>query len=130
MTKSCPMVGTEKNKKNISKILVSSGADRAPLPTAHCLPHLCVGSGFHRGTSPILYPGTLLFSCYYSASYLLALSCPGGIAGPPNADCYPTAPSLLCGWSDGLEWSPGCGTSDASVPLVGSLSRLMWTRPS
>ena len=27
----------------------------APLPTAHCLPHLCVGSALHRGTSPTLY---------------------------------------------------------------------------
>src|SRR6218665_1764975 len=27
-----------------------------PLPTAHCLPHLCVGSALHRGTSPILSP--------------------------------------------------------------------------
>src|SRR6218665_1022524 len=26
---------------------------------------------------------------------------------PPFTDCYPTAPRLLCGWSDGLEWSPG-----------------------
>src|SRR6218665_1696301 len=41
--------------------------------------------------------------CYYSASYLIALFCPGEVAGPPNADCYATAPSLLCGWSDGLE---------------------------
>src|SRR6218665_3431097 len=39
---------------------------------------------------------------YYSASCLIALFCPGGVAGPPNADCYPTVPSLLCGWSDGL----------------------------
>src|SRR6218665_4103858 len=121
MTKSCPMVGTEKNKKNISKILVSSGADRAPLPTAHCLPHLCVGSGFHRGTSPILSEGTLLLHCYYSASYLITLFSPGGVAGPPNADCYPTASSLLCGWSDGLEWSTGYAASDASSPL-GSFS--------
>src|SRR6218665_3357738 len=35
----------------------------------------------------------------------------------PNADCYPTAQSLLCGWSDGLEWSTGCAASDASSPL-------------
>src|SRR6218665_191858 len=55
--------------------------------------------------------------CYYSASYLITLFCPGGVAGPPNADCYPTAPSFLCGWSDGLEWSPGCAASDASSPL-------------
>src|SRR6218665_2964703 len=73
----------------------------APLPTAHCLPHLCVGSALQRGTSPILSPGTLLLHCYYSASYLIALFCPGGVAGPSNADCYPTAPSLLYGWSDG-----------------------------
>jgi len=26
----------------------------------------------------------------------------------PYTDCYPTAPRLLCGWSDGLEWSSGC----------------------
>src|SRR6218665_1948101 len=25
-----------------------------------------------------------------------------------------TAPSLFCGWSDGLEWSTGCAASDAS----------------
>src|SRR6218665_2383375 len=73
----------------------------APLPTAHCLPHLCVGSALHRGTSPTLSPGTLLLYCYYSAlydSYLIALFCPCAVAGPLNADCYPTAPSLLCGW--------------------------------
>ena len=27
------------------------------------------------------------------------------------------APSLLCGWSGGLEWSPGCAVFDASGPL-------------
>ena len=32
-------------------------------------------------------------------------------------DCYPTAPRLLCGWADGVEWSPGCAASDASGPL-------------
>src|SRR6218665_3023275 len=58
---------------------------------------------------------------FYSASYLITLFCQGGVAGPPNADCYPTAPSLLCGWSDGLEWSTGCAASDASSPL-GSFS--------
>src|SRR6218665_2482408 len=58
-------------------------------------------------------PGTLLLHCYYSASYLIALFCPGGVAGPPNADCYPTAQSLLCGWSDGLEWSTDCAASDS-----------------
>src|SRR6218665_2263784 len=25
---------------------------------------------------------------------------------PPNADCYRTAPGLLCGWSDGLDGLP------------------------
>src|SRR6218665_1569684 len=52
----------------------------APLPTVHCLPHLCVRSALHRGTSPILSPGTLLLHCYYSALYLIALFCPGGVA--------------------------------------------------
>src|SRR6218665_3403113 len=93
----------------------------APLPTAHCLLHLCIGSALHRGTSPILSTRTLLLHCYYSASYLITLFCPGGVAGPPNADCFPTAPSLLCGWFDGLEWSTGCAASDASSPL-GSFS--------
>src|SRR6218665_3042671 len=83
--------------------------------------YLCVGSALHRGTSPILSPGTLLLHCYYSASYLTALFCPGGVAGPPYTTCYPTAPSLLCGWSDGPEWSPGCAAFDASSPL-GSFS--------
>src|SRR6218665_1120359 len=46
------------------------------LPTAHCLPHLCVGSALHGGTGPILSPGTLLLHCYYSASYLITLFCP------------------------------------------------------
>ena len=32
---------------------------------------------------------------------------------PPYMDCYPTAPHLLCGWSDDLEWSSGCSVSDA-----------------
>src|SRR6218665_3936053 len=80
-----------------------------------------VGSALHGGTCPILSPGTLLLHCYYSASYLITLFCPGGVAGPPNADCYPTAQSLLCGWSDGLEWSTGCAAYDASSPL-GSFS--------
>src|SRR6218665_433489 len=78
----------------------------APLPTAHCLPHLCVGLALHRGTSPILSPGTLLLHCYYSVSYLMVLFCPGGVAGPPNADCYPTAPSLLCGFFHSLGRCP------------------------
>src|SRR6218665_920101 len=46
----------------------------APLPAAHCLPHLCVGSALHGGTCPILSPGTLLLHCYYSASYLIIRS--------------------------------------------------------
>src|SRR6218665_3357739 len=54
----------------------------APLPTAHCLPHLCVGSALHGGTGPILSPGTLMLHCYYPASYLITLFCPGGVAGP------------------------------------------------
>src|SRR6218665_921646 len=54
----------------------------ALLPTVHCLPHLCVGSALHRGTSPIQSPGTLLLHCYYSALYLIALFCPGGVASP------------------------------------------------
>ena len=60
---------------------------------------------------------TLLLHCYYSVSYLIALFCPGGVAGPPKADCYLTAPSFLYGWSDGLEWSPGCDGSDPNGPL-------------
>jgi len=44
-----------------------------------------------------VYPCMMLLHCYYSASYLIALFCPGGVTGPPYADCYPTAPSLLCG---------------------------------
>src|SRR6218665_1412261 len=48
--------------------------------------HLCVGLALHGGTGPILSPGTLLLHCYYSASYLIALFCPGGVAGPSNAD--------------------------------------------
>src|SRR6218665_380943 len=43
--------------------------------------------------------------------------CAGGVTSPPFTDCYPTAPRLLCGWSDGLEWSPDCAASDASSPL-------------
>src|SRR6218665_3574592 len=54
----------------------------APLPTAHCLQHLCVGSALHGGTGPILSLGTLLLHCYYSASYPITLFCPGGVAGP------------------------------------------------
>src|SRR6218665_2597041 len=100
-----------------------------PLSTAHCLPHLCIDSALHRGTSPILSPGTLLIHCYYSASYLIALFCPGGAAGPLNADCHPTAPLLLCGWSDGLEWSAGCATSDASGPLATLLLFSLVLRP-
>src|SRR6218665_1228146 len=60
---------------------------------------------------------TLLLHCYYSPSYLIVLFCPSGVTGPPCADYYLTAPSLLCGWSDGLEWSPGFAAPDASGPL-------------
>src|SRR6218665_2431786 len=88
-----------------------------PCPQRNCLPHRCVGSALHRVTSPILSLGTLLLHCYYSVSYLIALFCPGGVAGPPNADCYPTAPSLLCCWSDGLESSSGFPPPHASGPL-------------
>jgi|SRR6218665_2389483 len=38
----------------------------------------------------------------------------GGVTSPPFTDCYPIVPRLLCGWSDGLEWSPGCAASDAT----------------
>ena len=41
--------------------------------------------------------------------------------------CYPTAPNLLCGWSDGLEWSPSCAVSDASGPLCSFFSSLKTT---
>ena len=41
----------------------------------------------------------MLPHCYYSASYLIALFCPVGDTSSPYADCYPTAPRLLCGWS-------------------------------
>src|SRR6218665_3184458 len=69
---------------------------------------IVMGPGLEKnlGTSPILSPTTVLLHCYYSASYLITLFCPGGVACPPYTDCYPTAPSLLCGWSDGLEWAP------------------------
>src|SRR6218665_563685 len=87
--------------------------------------HLCVDSALHRGTSTTLSPGILLFHCYYSASYLNALFCPGGVTGPTYADCFPTAPSFLCGWFDSLGWSPGCTASDASGLLCSiSLSGL------
>jgi len=36
------------------------------------------------------------------------------VTGPPDANCYPTVPHLLCGWSDGLVFSPGCTALDAS----------------
>src|SRR6218665_3688599 len=52
------------------------------IPTAHCLPHLCVGSALHGGTGPILSPGTLLLRCYYSASYLITFFCLGGLLVP------------------------------------------------
>jgi|SRR6218665_160630 len=80
----------------------------------HSLSHLCVGSALHRRTSSILSQGTLLLHGYYSAPYLIALFCPGGVAGPPNADCYPTAPRIPCGLSDDLEWFADCAASDAS----------------
>src|SRR6218665_3372644 len=83
----------------------------APLPTAHCPLHLCVGSPLHAWNSHILSPGTLLLDSYHSASWLRR-SC-----WSQNAARYPTAPSLLCGWSDSLEWSPYCAASDASGPL-------------
>src|SRR6218665_468659 len=89
----------------------------APLLAAHCLPRRCVGSALHGRFGTTLSPGTVLPHCYYCAAYLIALFCAGGVTSPPFTDCYPTAPRLLCGWSDGLEWSPGCAASDASSPL-------------
>jgi len=68
-----------------------------------------------RGTSPILSPRTL--QLHYSASYLIALLCPGGVAGPPRTRTIIDSASLLCGWSDGLEWSPGCAASECSFSL-------------
>src|SRR6218665_2919705 len=92
----------------------------SPTPSAMSTPSLrWFGVAWRDWAHPI--SGNFLLHCYYSASYLITLFCPGGVAGPPNADCYPTAQSLLCGWSDGLEWSTGCAASDASSPL-GSFS--------
>jgi len=86
---------------------------------------MCVGSALHRGTSPILSPRT-------TASYFIALFCPGGVAGLPNADCcYPTAASLLCGWSVGLECLPIalCRTPVAhSVLFLSSLKTALFHR--
>src|SRR6218665_1895447 len=62
--------------------------------------------------TPIVYAYAMV-----TGIFRITLFCPGGVAGPPNADCYPTAQGLLCGWSDGLEWSTGCAASDASSPL-------------
>src|SRR6218665_277129 len=67
----------------------------APLPTAHCLHYLCVGSELHRGSCTTLSKGTLLPHCGYLASYLIALLCASGVTDLPYADCYTTAPSLL-----------------------------------
>src|SRR6218665_521205 len=57
------------------------------LPYPQCLPHLCVGSALHRGTSPILSPGTLLLHCYYSASYHYVLL--------PRRSCWSPERGLL-----------------------------------
>ena len=95
----------------------------APLPTAHCLPHLCIGLASLRGSSTTLSEGTLLFYCSYSTSYLIALLSAGGVTDPPYADCYPKVLRLFGGWSYGLEWSTGCATSDASGPLC---SNSLW----
>src|SRR6218665_2297745 len=89
----------------------------APLPASRCLPHLCVGSALHRGYSTTLSVGTFLPHCCYSAPYLIALFCASAVTGSPYADGYLTAPCLLCGWFDGLEWSPGYAVFDASGPL-------------
>ena len=83
------------------------------------LPHLGVGSALLRGTSTTLISGNfvaplLLFSVVPHCALLPRRSCwslERGLA------CYSTAPRLLCGWSDGLEWSAGCAASDASGPL-------------
>jgi len=71
---------------------------------------------FYRGNirrkcgrpSTTLSAGTLLPHCCYSASYLTALFCASAVTGSPYTNCYLTEPRLLCGWTDGLEWSPGC----------------------
>src|SRR6218665_3242944 len=54
----------------------------APVPDAHYLPRLCVGSALHRGSSTTLSAGTLLPHCCYSTSYLIALFCARAVTGP------------------------------------------------
>ena len=63
------------------------------------------------GISPCVFHSAALL---FHTSLKSDLFCAGGVTSPPYTDCYPTAPRLLCGWSDGLEWSPGCAASDAS----------------
>src|SRR6218665_653432 len=100
----------------------------APLPRAHCQLRLCIGLTLHRESSTTLSAGTLFPHCCYSASYLLALFCASAVTDPPYTDCHPTAPRLLCSWSDGLEWSSSCAASDAS-PLATLLYFSLALRP-
>src|SRR6218665_3652961 len=44
----------------------------APLYTAHCLPHCCVGSGLHGRFGTTLFPGTMLPHSYYLTTYLIS----------------------------------------------------------
>jgi len=74
----------------------------APLPAAHCLLHLCVGSALHIESSTTLSAWTLLLFSVVSHCALLRKRSYWYL----YADCYPTAPRLLCRWFEGLVCPP------------------------
>ena len=63
-----------------------------------------------------------VWSDWYVLFWKLGSSCrmkttdnlPLSVTAPPDANCYPTASRLICVWSNGLEFSPGCAALDAS----------------
>src|SRR6218665_484993 len=54
----------------------------APLPTAHCVTRLCIGSALYKGSSTHHICGNSvaqLWPCGNSASYLVAILCASGV---------------------------------------------------
>jgi len=120
----CPQMNFFVKKSKLSENITRFNANpQSPIPQNFYLAmpmmtgRLCIGSALHIGGSTPLSAGTLSPHCCHSPSYLIALFCAAQLLVPLYTNCYLTVLRLLCGWSNGLEWSSGCTASDASGPL-------------